>query len=112
MSLGAPSQNYYGMLIDNVKQEYLIPVRTSVHTHIPDFGNNGGISINNDPGVSDGYKYIANLIQGNSTAYINMYVAEVKDDGKFLVASYTKTSTDYTIEADNLLLPNVCNFIN
>ncbi len=113
MNLGAPTRNYFGMIVDNEIQEYLIPVRTAIHTHIPDFGNNGAaITITNSI-KSDDDKKVADLIQRNLSGF-NLYVVEVKDNGKYLVADFAFNVPDYTIVGDDLILPNpdVCNLLN
>jgi hypothetical protein len=113
MNLGAPTRTYFGMITNNETQEYWIPVRTVIHSHFPDQVNNGLTITTNNPGKSDDDATMALLIQENIQS-VNLYVVEVKDNGKYLVASFSINSTDYTIVGDDLILPNsdVCNLIN
>jgi len=111
MNLGAPSRTYFGMITDNVAQEYLIPVRTNIHVHIPDYGNNGVAITPTNPAKSEDDALAALQIQRLIQTF-NFYVVEVKDNGKYLVASYSKDSPDYTIEGDDLLLlSDICGLI-
>ncbi len=114
MNLGAPTQNYAGMIIDNDRQEYWIPIRTIIHTHVPYFGNNGAAITTTNPEKSEDDHKMADILQKNNYFNaVNLYVVEVKDNGKFLVASFSKDSTDYDILGDDLILPNpnVCSLI-
>jgi len=105
MSLGAPSQSYYGRIDDTVRQEYWIPISKVIHTHVPDLGNNGQAITTTNPGKSDDDLKIADQIQKNlSTVFL--YVIEVKDNGKFLVAAFGSETPDYDILGDDLVSPN------
>ena len=109
-NLGAPTLTYFGIIDDNVKNEYCIPIRTSVHTHIPS-ACFGAVSIENDQGVSVEDKDIAVKIQGKVSNNVNFYVIESKVSGDFLVAAYDKTGTNYDIMANGLLANNICTYI-
>jgi hypothetical protein len=107
MNLGTPTQSYAGMITDPVRQEYWIPIRTIVHTHIPDQGNNGLPITTTNPEKSEDDHKLADIIQKNLFFNaVNLYVVELKDNGKFLVASFAKDITDYIILGDDLITPN------
>ena len=107
-SLGAPTYSYLNMYLDPITNRYMIPIRSSIHTHIP-FGGVNGVSITVNSTKSREDRRGANILQRNNNGIFNLYVIEVKDNGKYLTASFLYNQTNYSTIGNDLILADICN---
>jgi hypothetical protein len=107
ISLGMPSQTYYGTITDSAAQEILIQIRASVHTH-----PRGGVSIDFPNSKSEYDLFMAQQVYNYSTTFNNFviepFIGNTYKTGRFNSDEYDNRYYD---THSNLTLSDICNYI-
>jgi hypothetical protein len=106
LSLGMPSQTYYGTIIDTDLQEIWIPVRASVHTH-----TGGGVSIDFPNARSDEDLFSAQKLFNISPAFNNFVIEPYGNTYKTGRYNNDDLPNEYFDTHSGLSLADICQYI-
>jgi hypothetical protein len=106
LSLGMPTQTYFGTIIDTDLQEIWIPVRASVHTH-----TGGGVSIDFPNSRSDEDLFSAEKLFNISPAFNNFVIEPYGNTYKTGRFNNDDQPNEYFDTHSGLSLADICQYI-